>query len=341
MKEKRTRGRNKHSSTVIAACITALASIIVAVIPLLSPNESSLQKSNVQHAVNIYVRQDDVTTGYRNQSSRASGALEFRQVEESPLLPKDTNYMNEVGSEEKNITTGLTSMKPSSVEAEATREDNQLLITESSTREPILGGPQKGRYQYVFFGEYAQGANDEIEPILWRVFSTSRDYLHLLSEKVLFYRQLNDEIKRYNKWNETELMKYLNSTFISDAFSVEAQELLVEQTSGRVLLLSANESQDTSMFPNSASLAAQETNYASSFKIKEIHRASWWLMPAEQDSRGDEPAIWQSSKLRSGSSYQDAMGIRPVCILDYSKVCIIDGSGALNDPFVLVNKSCE
>lgn len=90
----------------------------------------------------------------------------------------------------------------------------------------------------IYFGNYWQNdtngdgtvdQNDEKEPIKWRVLSVDGDDAFLLADQNLDCQPYNEENADVT-WESCTLRRWLNSTFLSNAFSAEEQSAIRETT---------------------------------------------------------------------------------------------------------------
>lgn len=98
----------------------------------------------------------------------------------------------------------------------------------------------------VTFGNYWKtGANqDGKQPIRWRVLSVNGDDMYLLSEQNLDVQQYNDKAQNESglrvEWQDCSLNKWLNETFLNEAFS-DVEQTAIIGTTEKVSLLSAGD----------------------------------------------------------------------------------------------------
>ncbi len=118
-----------------------------------------------------------------------------------------------------------------------------LVLCASATGEGTLRGYTAGEgYVYLRLGRYPQTAEGGIEPILWRVLTTDDEKAYLLSEYILFARALHNNRNEYAKFKgdfaQTELCRYLNTTFTEAAFTEEELAMLLPcENYGKVFLI--------------------------------------------------------------------------------------------------------
>ena len=122
-------------------------------------------------------------------------------------------------------------------------------------------------YTYVTFGNYPQWIDGgdpremawtwsrnklldnppkvDPSPILWRVLTGDENQVFLLSEYVLFAMAMHPNMKEYEKMKgyfpDTQLGKYLNHEFLSDAFSSQEQSSIRANEDGTLVTLLTTE----------------------------------------------------------------------------------------------------
>ena len=125
-----------------------------------------------------------------------------------------------------------------------------VLLAGSAMGEDALRGYSKGDgYVYLRLGRYPQTADGGIEPILWRVLTADDEKAYLLSEYILFARALHTSRKEFEQFGgdfaQTELCRYLNTTFADEAFTEEEMSMLMPcENYGKVFLLTRDEMKD-------------------------------------------------------------------------------------------------
>ena len=125
-----------------------------------------------------------------------------------------------------------------------------LLLMGTAVGEGALRGYTKENgYVYLRLGQYPQTEDGGIEPILWRVLTVDDEKAYLLSEYILFARAMHTSRKEYEKFGgdfaQTELCRYLNTTFAEEAFTEEDMSMLLEcENFGKVFLITRDEMKD-------------------------------------------------------------------------------------------------
>ena len=120
----------------------------------------------------------------------------------------------------------------SSVNAENLQKQNVA----STQKTEIIESTQTGEYvantlneEYVVFGAFEQDADESNgkEPIEWQVLAQEEDKVLLISRYVLDYRENNswDDLGK-DTWPGSSLRRWLNETFLFEAFSEEEQALI-------------------------------------------------------------------------------------------------------------------
>ena len=121
-----------------------------------------------------------------------------------------------------------------SVNAENLQKQKQNVA--STQRTEINESTQTGEYvantlneEYVVFGAFEQDDDESNgkEPIEWQVLAQEEDKVLLISRYVLDYRENNswDDLGK-DTWPDSSLRRWLNETFLLEAFSEEEQALI-------------------------------------------------------------------------------------------------------------------
>ena len=117
-----------------------------------------------------------------------------------------------------------------------------ILSVSALAEEGLRSYTKEEGYVYLHLGQYPQTADGGIEPILWRVLTTDDEKAYLLSEYILFARALHNNRNEYARFKgdfaQTELCRYLNTTFAGEAFTdAEMSMLLPCENFGKVFLI--------------------------------------------------------------------------------------------------------
>lgn len=164
----------------------------------------------------------------------------------------------------------------------------QLMNTEETVDATVSEVEDAVACKQITFGHYPQGADStEKAPIVWDVLKEEGDKMLVLSHKCLEYRVFNDGQKQAN-WGKSELRRWLNDEFISEAFNAEehkqilltkVKEKRVKATEDRVFVLSEEEfnlvgRDNRSAFPTA--YARRQYSDKLGRPYKEPY-AFWWL----------------------------------------------------------------
>ena len=187
------------------------------------------------------------------------------------------------------------------------------------------------------FGCYPQGANGEVEPIVWRVLRRDSDGLLVIAEQGLDCKKYNEE-RAYITWADCTLRRWLNDEFFKEAFSSEEQSFIKTvnisnnagpSTDDRIFLLSMDEARN--LFANDRDRATKPTVYATKNGVyasgndERWKGNTWWWLRSRGDDGGYFAAcVSIDGYVNSSGGYvyvncvPDSDGdvsVRPVCLL--------------------------
>lgn len=189
--------------------------------------------------------------------------------------------------------------------------------------------PRFGRCCFIQFGLYPQTADGEAKPILWRVVDVSEKKALVISEWILFFQSVVQRSK--DPWVSTDLYTYLNTAFITDAFSDSERDRIMETSLGKMYLLSVDQANDASLgFADNDSRRALDTEF-SALEKTEQHNA-WWLLPDITGSTG-KVAYVKVNGVVASYAQENTLGVRPVCLLNIGDLVIASGEGSKGNPF--------
>ena len=140
-----------------------------------------------------------------------------------------------------------------------------VLPAEAADVNDIRGYTKSGGYVYVTFGSYPTEADGTVKPILWRVLKVENGEAYLLSEYILFGAPVHGDYEHYQGWENSDLYRYLNSVFLSDAFTASEQAALLIRTEDNALvtLITSDEMKDASIgFSSNQTRLCESTAYA-------------------------------------------------------------------------------
>lgn len=158
-----------------------------------------------------------------------------------------------------------------------------------SKKQPLLA-PSYNGFVTIVFGRYPQASKNENALIEWLVLKNDGSKALLISKYAL-------DCQRYNTsgtditWETCTLRRWLNGTFISNAFSHEEQAMILSTTTesadtkDRVFLLSTTEA--GKYFSSDSTRQCQGTAYcfAQGGDQDSDGRCSWWLRSPDYFSR--------------------------------------------------------
>ena len=197
----------------------------------------------------------------------------------------------------------------------------------------------------VRFGRYPQGANGEVEPLVWRVLAVEPGRALLITEKMIDTKKYNRYSNGGVRWESCTLREWLNEEgkggFIGSTFS-EKERVQIDlthnenpdnpkygtdgggETEDRVFLLSIDEARK--YFKNNADRIAVLTRYA----VKE----GAWAYNMDKLRNGEKTGWWW---LRSPGVFSDyaALVITDGDVHGYGRN--VDGSGVSVRPALWLN----
>lgn len=142
------------------------------------------------------------------------------------------------------------------------------------------------------------GRRDDGQPLQWLVLRAHEDDRLLLCTDYVAQRRIGK--LSTSSWKNSELRQWLNSDFLSDAFSLDEQQLLCQMNGDFVTLLNYDEAKHFQPLPDCTS----------------NEHLPWWLCSCSKDTDNDtcfdyanhgDGHLWFSSKRPS-----ETAGVRPV-----------------------------
>lgn len=207
-----------------------------------------------------------------------------------------------------------------------------------------LGGYEKGSgYRYVSFGNYPQGEQGEVLPIVWRVLDSRDGLLYAMSEYILDVRRIDGDQWNYKGWRSSELYPWLNGEMLQTAFTIEERAALHEDEElGFLSLPSLEDIRNPSYgFPDDKSRQLVGTPYA--LAQRGLYRYSGrayspvWTRTSSQKTHAH-----RSTKSGGGIGFigveSDDLGLIPVIWLKEEALSVLSGEGTLGSPYVLAVK---
>ncbi|WP_034785397.1 DUF6273 domain-containing protein, partial [Eubacterium xylanophilum] len=185
---------------------------------------------------------------------------------------------------------------------------------------------------YIYFGNYWQTDAEKKEPIEWELEGITNNIACLHSAKCLEYMIYDDVWSSKSTWATSKCRKWLNNTFLYDAFDTNERNLL------KKVSLSLYRDQDLSTVNLSGyfhGVPVKATNYA----MRRYPGASpyiWWISDGWIQSEGRRYAYagydgeafpgqyvgYTKSQEKSTLIIRNELfGIRPCIFIDISKAC--------------------
>ena len=185
----------------------------------------------------------------------------------------------------------------------------------------------------VTFGNYPQGANDEVESIEWLVLEVSDGSALLISRYLLAGKWINfkPDDQMTVTWEESSLRNWLNSTFMQEAFSNEEQTRLViiqadnSSAQGNPAWKGGNgpDTQDTVTllsYREASTLLTQEQRTAAgtakarggSLFVRESTGTSYWWLRSTGSDETQYASVSPSGEFDENSINNTSNGVRPV-----------------------------
>lgn len=128
----------------------------------------------------------------------------------------------------------------------------------------------------VEFGSYEQDGDTSNgkEPIEWRVLAVEGNRAYVVSQKALDTHAFNEDVDDGNDWNSSDLKKWLETDFASQAFTGDEMKVI----SGAPTLLSVDEA--NRYFMSDGDRICKPTQQAvnnGAFKGEDSGACPWWL----------------------------------------------------------------
>ena len=153
----------------------------------------------------------------------------------------------------------------------------------------------------VQFGQYPQGANGEMQPLMWRVLAVENGRALLITDKLIDCVMYNEKLVDVT-WETCTLRKWMNNDFISKAFSSSQQAQIAtvsnqnpnnpkygtkggNATQDRIFALSIDETKQ--YFRDDKDRMAAPTGYAKkqgccvsdgSYSLPSGEKTGWWWL---------------------------------------------------------------
>ena len=181
----------------------------------------------------------------------------------------------------------------------------------------------------VQFGQYPQGANGEMQPLMWRVLAVENGRALLITDKLIDCVMYNEKLVDVT-WETCTLRKWMNNDFISKAFSSSQQAQIAtvsnqnpnnpkygtkggNATQDRIFALSIDEA--NKYFSSYSDRIAYTTDYA---QKKGLDRSEWWWLRSPGINSSSAAFVLSNGYItRSGFDvFRNIVAVRPALWLN-------------------------
>ena len=179
----------------------------------------------------------------------------------------------------------------------------------------------------VQFGQYPQGANGEIQPLVWRVLAVENGRALLITDKLIDCVKYNEKLVDVT-WETCTLRKWMNTDFISKAFSSSQQAQIAtvsnqnpnnpeygtkggNATQDRIFALSIDEAKK--YFSSDSDREAYTTDYAHKKGYDQKDRSEYWWLRSPGDSSDYAALVLVDGFIHQDGAhvYIDDVAVRP------------------------------
>lgn len=233
-----------------------------------------------------------------------------------------------------------------------TKKDGYVYVTLGRYPQSIDGGvPEQNRNTWTWSRhpiKDAESVNISTDPILWRVLTVDDGRAYLLSEYVLFAMPMHVNYNEYKTigadFGNTDLCRYLNTTFAETAFTdAEMDMLLPCETYGRVFLPDSEDVKSTALgMGTGQGLKGWGTEYAIRvtglyvFSTRYGAHSAYWVRNQSTTDKRHARCTKDGGQLGHIISDRDNEGARPAVYLSMDSFAIEGGEGTKTDPYRLV-----
>lgn len=310
--EKAAKKRKKIAAIitpVIVACIVFVIVLITVIIPKLKMNKAMelLGSGDYEAAYALLEEIRNVDAIASNKYNRAVTLIDSGDYESAYMLLNGLDFKDSV---------------------------SKLSFVKLQIQKKELSNASVG--SYVFFGAYEQDDNTSNgkEDIEWLVLAKEGDMALVISRYALDCQQYN-KTQTSVTWETCSLREWLNSTFVSNAFSTDEQNLIQStkvtadknpiystssgnNTTDQVFLLSAVEAYK--YFSSNSARQCQGTTYCyAQGAYKDSNDKCWWWLRTPGDNSADAVDVSVDGSVYDGGndvSYISA-AVRPALWIDF------------------------
>lgn len=232
-----------------------------------------------------------------------------------------------------------------------------LLSIPAMAEEYDLRGYIKGQgWKFVNLGQYPYEKDGTVAPVLWRVLEIENDVALLITEYAIDTQQVifekdqkkidNYDYRRINRYEESDLMPWLNTVCIETLFGGDpVRNLLIpDQTRGELFILNMDELRNpaygfsANTWGEQPSRQAAGTPYA--VRTKGLYsdnngKVSYWASDIKDEEAYRLALVGYDGHLSWGGYTRDNVGLRLAIRLDMTELEVTGGQGTRQKPFIL------
>ena len=266
------------------------------ILVVVGTNKDHLESKNVKYEWRSF--QEDLLSGYK-PSGQIYTYIEGMKQEQ---LPRALRLKQSFFSEQKEtlvrfIMENLGMKSPSSNPQTTQNTTASPTPQPAQQPQPVKKTPLAPSKSYrvgdrIPFGQYPQGANGDVQPLMWRVLAVENGRALLITDKLIDYVRY-DQSSANVTWETCTLRKWMNNDFISKAFSSSEQAQIAmvtnqnpdnpeygtkggKPTQDKIFALSIDEA--TRYFSSDSDRKAYTTDYAHKKGFDSKDRSDyWWL----------------------------------------------------------------
>ncbi|MDO5147777.1 MAG: DUF6273 domain-containing protein [Oscillospiraceae bacterium] len=157
---------------------------------------------------------------------------------------------------------------------------------------------QTGSYESLNVGDTFDFGNYNGKPIKWKILRKNNDSIYVISTEKLCRTQFHNNRNGSNNWTNSDIRRWLNGEFYSNAFTENEKDKIGTVESDKVTLLSKEEAESL--------MTEQERAIGS----------DWWLRSAHPSASVFAWYVRDDGMLRGNYVYYE-VGVRPALILKF------------------------
>ena len=266
------------------------------ILVVVGTNKDHLESKNVKYEWRSF--QEDLLGGYKPNGQIYTYIEGMKQEQ----LPRALRLKQSFFSEQKETLVRFIMDNLGITDSPANAKTTQNTTAKPASQpapqpQPVKKTPPAPSKSYrvgdrIPFGQYPQGANGEMQPLEWRVLAVENGRALLITDKLIDYVEYNESYANVT-WETCTLRKWMNSYFISKAFSSSQQAQIVtvtnqnpnnpkygtkggNTTQDRVFALSIDEAKK--YFSSDSDRKAYTTDYAHKKGYDQKDLSDWWWL---------------------------------------------------------------